>query len=517
MAVTGPKSFDVILVSGDYHADHPLCGTGIIARVLKGNGYSVGVIEKPDWKSDADFLRLGKPGLFFGITSGAMDSMIRNYTALKKPRTLQKKKDPDFKPVPDRAVIVYCNKIRQLFKDTPLVIGGVEASLRRFAHYDFWQDTVRKSILFDTRADILSYGNSEYQILEIAKRMKDGQSLSGIAGTAMIAPSVPEGFKTLPSYEDVSADKNRFCKMQTAFSNEKNLAQKTGDRYVLQYKMHPYTQKEVDAVYVLPFSRNIPPHFHELKMAQFSVVTHRGCFGGCNFCAIALHQGKRIISRSQKSITDEIKTITKHKDYKGVIDDLGGPTANMYGMDCGRCGRFICTTCDKLDGSHKKLIRLMKAARKVKGVRKIFIRSGIRFDLAVNSEDYIREIAEHHTSGFLKIAPEHFSEKILKLMNKNSGQFGRFKKMFDKYNRPLKQFLKYYFLAGHPGSTEKDAREQAGKMKQLGNTESVQLFTPTPMSVSTCMYYTGMDPRTGEKIPVAKTYKEREKQKSLMF
>jgi uncharacterized radical SAM protein YgiQ len=511
------QQYDIILVSGEYHVDHPLSSVGVLVKVLQDKGYSVAVIEKPDWKTDKDFLKYGKPKLFFGITSGSIDSMLVNYTPLKKKRS-EDKHNPYNSGIPDRAITVYCNKLRQLFKESVLVIGGIEASMRRFTHYDYWENRLRKSILLDTRADILVYGSGEYQIVEIAERIRKGKLLEGIEGTCIVSNAVPNNFETIFSYEDVSKDKVLFCKMQLMFSTKKNLAQKTDNRYILQYKMHKYTTEELDYIYGLDYSRDIPKKFSEFKMAQFSVVTHRGCIGNCNFCSITLHQGDKIVSRSEKSILDEIKKITQHKDFRGYIDDLGGASANMYGMDCLKCEDGRCIGCKNLDLSHSKLIHLLNEARKIKGIKKIFVRSGIRYDLALSSEEYIKEISQHHLSGCLKIAPEHTSQKVLKLMNKcDNSKFEKFKKVFEKHNRPLNQYLTYYFMTGHPGSTIEDAEELAIQLKKLKNVESVQLFTPTPMTISTCMYYTGLNPFTMQKIYVPYTYNEKKKQKNILF
>ncbi|MBU2634409.1 MAG: YgiQ family radical SAM protein [Nanoarchaeota archaeon] len=506
--------YDIIFVSGEYYVDHPLSPLGILVKVLNEKGFSTAIIEKPDWKKDDDFLKYGKPNLFFALTSGSIDSMLVNYTPLKKLRSEDKYHPYDSK-IPDRAVTVYCNKLKQLFKDSLIVIGGIEASMRRFVHYDYWSNKLRKSLLFDSRADILVYGNGEYQISEIAKRLKENKNLENIEGTCIISKEVPKDFIILPSFEDVSSDKKLFCKMQLLFSNKKNLAQKIDNRFVLQYKMHKYTTKEIDYIYGLDYSRNIPKHYPEFKMAQFSVVTHRGCIGNCNFCSLSLHQGDRIISRSEKSIIDEIKKITKHRDFKGYIDDLGGPSANMYGMDCEKCDNK-CINCGDLDKTHLKLIKLLRVIKKIKGVKKIFVRSGIRYDLAVESEEYVKELSDC-VSGCLKIAPEHFSENVLNLMNKNSGKFKEFKKLFDKHNRKLNQNLKYYFMTGHPGSSMKEVNELKNKIKELENTEGVQLFTPTPMTISTCMYYTGLNPYTLKKVYVPYTYNEKKKQKNVLF
>ena len=526
MISKNPKDgpFDIILVTGDIHIDHPLCGTGIISRVLEKAGFSVGIIEQPDWKSNEDFIKLGKPRLFFGVSSGAMDSMIDNYTPLKKER----KYDEFSKYVskkPDRAVIVYCNKLKENFKGIPIVIGGIEASLRRFGHYDYWINDIRKSILLDSKADILCYGNAEHSTVEIAKRFDEKKELNAIEGTCIAAKEIPKGFEELPAFDKISKNteesKKEFCKMQLMFSAAKNLAQKHDTRYVLQYKIHNCTSKELDEIYELPYSRDVPKEAEYFKGMQFSVVTHRGCFGNCSFCSLALHQGTKIISRSEESILKEIKQIAKHKDFNGFIDDLGGPSANMYGMDCkSNCSN--CLTCAKLDKSHSKLIQLLKKTRKIKGIKKIFIRSGIRYDLAAESNEYLQEISEHHIAGCLKIAPEHFDEKVLKLMNKNfPGKFKIFAEKFNKINEPLNQYIKCYFMTAHPGCTIENTHELAEFFNNLKensiDVESVQVFTPTPMTLSTCMYYTGMNPLTLEKIYIPYTYAEKKEQKRILY
>src|SRR5271157_587401 len=363
--------FDVILISGDYWADHPHSGVGVIARVLEANGYAVGIIEKPDWKTTDAFLQLGIPRLFWGVTAGAIDSMLVNYTPLKKSRASDPHK-PFHSGIPDRATTVYSLKLREAQKHylqnqgenapatRPIILGGVEASLRRFTHYDYWANDLRRPILFDAKADLLVYGPGEHQVVEIAQRLEQGASLIGIEGTCIINKEVPqefeqEPFTQLPSFEEVRADKTAFCQMQLAFSNDKNIAQAVGPRFLLQYKMYPYTSEDLDWVYSLPFTYDVPPEFHEFEMAKFSIITHRGCFGNCNFCSIALHQGPHIVSRSPANILTEIAKMASLPDFKGFISDLGGPSANMYGMDCPtRCGND-CLACPNLDRSHEKV------------------------------------------------------------------------------------------------------------------------------------------------------------------
>jgi radical SAM superfamily enzyme YgiQ (UPF0313 family) len=506
--------FDIILVSGEPYADHPLSPVGMIARVLDAEGYSVGVIDCPDWKKKDDFLKLGRPRLFFGVTSGSIDSMLVNYTPLKRERAVDPNA-PFQSRMPDRAVIVYANRLRELHKGARIVLGGIEASLRRFAHYDYWGDDVRRSILLDTRADILVYGPGELQAVEIARRLDRAEGLDGIRGTAIIRAEAPEGALVIPSFEEVRDDKGLFAEAQKRLTNRKTIAQKHANRFVVQYPSPIYTPADLDRVYGLPFSRRIPEGFPELGMARFSVQTHRGCFGRCSFCALSLHQGERIVSRTEASILEEIRRMTRHPEWKGFVDDLGGPTANMYGTDGA-----------SHEAAHRRLIALMRAARKVPGVKKVFVRSGIRYDLAVESPEYVRELVRHHVSGLLKIAPEHVSDEVLKLMNKSGGRrrLEEFRKLFAsvvgrKGGRP--QHLKYYFMVAHPGTTEKEARELADFLKELERSgekpvEGVQIFTPTPMTRSTCMYHTGLDPITGEPVYVPRPYAEKKAQKRML-
>jgi uncharacterized radical SAM protein YgiQ len=511
------EQYDIIIITGDAYADHPLCGAAVIARTLEANGYSVGIIDTPDWTNDGDFTKLGEPRLFFGITAGAMDSMIDNYTPLIKEREEDEHKRYVPKK-PDRAVIVYANMIRRNYKKTPIILGGVESSLRRFAHFDYWSNKLRRSILPEARADILAYGNAEHAIVEIAKRYDKRMPLDSIQGTCIARNEVPPGFKIMPGFDEVSTDKRKFCKMQLMFSNDANLAQKTGDKFILQYRSHRYTTDELDRTYELPFSRDVPEKAAYLRGMQFSVVTHRGCIGDCSFCSIALHQGTHIVSRSEESVLREIEALAKHKDFKGYIDDLGGPSANMYGMDCRKCGSN-CIVCENLDRSHSKLISLMEKAREIKGVKKIFVRSGIRYDLAIESRRYIKEISRHHVSGYLKIAPEHTNPHVLKLMNKHSPDaLEKFVSIFSEINRETGQCLKYYIIAGHPGSSRIENEDLKKFVRKVGKDAIIQIFTPTPMSMSTCMYYTGIDPRTGKEIYVPRGFSDKKVQKNeLMF
>jgi uncharacterized radical SAM protein YgiQ len=436
--------------------------------------------------------------------------MVRNYTPLKKLRKDDKNLDYN-ESVPDRAVIVYSNWIKKNFKDSVIVLGGTEASLRRFVHYDYWDNKLRKPVLFDSRADILAYGSSEKQIIEIAERLKNCKDLIGINGTCIISKEKPSDFIELPSFDDVSKSKEKFCDMQVMLNNFEDLYQKIDNRYILQFRSPKYTSKDLDEYYELPFTRKIP--VKHLRGFEFSVVTHRGCIGECNFCSLKLTQGNRIISRSEESIIREIKAITKLPHFKGNIDDLGGASANMYGMDCGKCVNKSCIDCKELDRSNKRLIGLLRKVRQIPGVKNVFIRSGIRYDLT--TPEYLKELVEYHVYDTLRIAPEHINKNVLQLMNKNKGDIHKFISEFKKTK--TNKGLSFYFMTAHPGSGMEEAKELADEIKKLQNAETVQVFTPTPMTNSTCMYYTGLEPKTKKKIYVPYTYSEKKNQKRLIF
>jgi uncharacterized radical SAM protein YgiQ len=497
--------YDIIFVTGELFFDHPLSGVAILKRLLEKYNYNVGVIEKPT--TEEEIKKLGQPKLFFGVTSGAIDSMVRNYTPLKKLRS-EDDYDNYEENVPDRALIVYSNWIKKNFKESKIILGGTEATLRRFVHYDYWQNRLRKSMILDTRADLLVYGNGEKQILEIAKRIKNNQDINNVPGTIIVSKELPENFKLLPSEEDVLNSKEKFMQMQLEINNYTNLAQQTGQRYILQFKSPQYTPEDLDEYYELPFTRNIP--IKELRGFEFSIVTHRGCIGNCSFCALTLIQGDKIISRSEESILKEIKALAKLSYFKGNIDDLGGPSVNMYGMDCHKCHRE-CLNCKTLDRSNQRLISLLKKARAIDGIKKVYIRSGIRYDLA--TKEYIKELAEHHIYDTLRIAPEHTNKNVLKLMNKDYGNLKEFLDYFKSLNSGKK--LSYYFITAHPGSSMKEAKELAEEIKGWKNV-SLQLFTPTPMSLSTCMYYTSLD-KEMNKIYVPYSYSEKKEQKRIIM
>ncbi len=540
---------DIILVTGDAYIDSPYIGVALIGRVLANAGYRVAIIAQPDVKSDADIRRLGEPKLFWGITGGCMDSMVANYTATKK-----KRHTDDLTPGgknncrPDRAVVVYANLIRQYFKSIkPLVLGGVEASLRRIAHYDYWSDSIRRSILFDSRADILAYGMAEKAILEIALKLNAGQDINNIRGTCIISAEPPQDFVELPAYEKVVDDKKAFIKMfQTFYSNNdpltaRGLYQKHGNRYLVHHLSQAHlTVEELDQIYALDYTREVHPHYQTqgkvraMDTIKFSLTTHRGCYGECNFCSIGLHEGRRIISRSEESILSEARKIAARKDFKGYIVDVGGATANMYGIDCprkqtqGACQDKRCLypkVCASLKPDHSRQIRLLENLRKIKGIKKVFVASGIRYDLLEADKKhcagYMQELVRHHVSGQLKIAPEHVTPGVLKLMGKPQAQsLTNFKKLFEKSNRESgkKQFLTYYFIAAHPGCTEDDMRELksfAGRELKL-NPEQVQIFTPLPSTYSALMYWTGIDPVSGRKIYVEKDTVKKQKQKDIV-
>lgn len=541
---------DIIFVSGDTYIDSPYIGISLLGKFLTAKGFKVAIIAQPDLSNDKDISIFGEPALFWGVTAGSVDSMVSNYTALKK-----KRKSDDFTPGginnlrPDRASLIYTNHIRRYFKDTkPIILGGIEASLRRVAHYDYWSDKLRKSVLLDAKADYLVYGMGEKTVLEIAENLRDGKPINNIRGLCYLSNQPQDGFIELPEWNGINSSKNSFIKMFNIFyrNNDplisKGLYQKYDNRYVIQNPPQFYlTQKELDEIHSLEFERDVHPFYAKngkvkaLDTIQFSILTHRGCYGECNFCAITVHQGKTIQSRSESSILSEAAEISKHKDFKGIISDVGGPTANMYGFECdkklehGSCIKKRCVfpqTCEKLEPDHSKQIDLLKKLRNTKGIRKIFVASGLRYDLIENDriygDEYLRELVEHHVSGQLKIAPEHSDSKILSLMGKPEiDSIFSFRDKFNKYSAHAgkNQFLTYYFIAAHPGCTEEDMK----KLKNLSseklkiNPEQIQIFTPTPSTYSTLMYYTETNPFTGEKLFVEKTHSGKENQKDILM
>lgn len=546
----GIQQLDIILVSGDAYIDHPSFGTALIGRHLEAHAFSVGIIAQPDWKSDKDFLKLGKPRLFFGVSAGNLDSMVANYTSDKKVRRTDmysQNNEPGHRP--DRACIVYTNKVKQLFPDSLVVLGGVEASLRRFAHYDYWDDMVRRSILFDAKADLLLYGMAEKAIVELAKlltsnlRLQTAKQIPSsnfqIPNTAVVLKDVLhlKDYIMLPSFEEALADKNKFVeafKLYDTESQKKNpkiIIQPCQGRYLVVYPPKTMTSEELDSIFRLPFARAPHPSYSATPIpawdfVKFSTISHRGCFGGCSFCAIGQHQGKYIVSRSQQSIEDEVKNIImKQKDFKGNILDIGGPSANMYQMKCnkeGGCTRVSCifpAKCPNLIVSHKPLLKMLRAVRNIPGIRHVFSNSGVRYDLALDDPEYIEELAKFHVSGQLSVAPEHLCEEVLLLMKKPKiGVFEKFKNEFNKYSEAAgkEQYLIPYFISSHPGSTLEHALKLSLFLKKNHmKIEQVQNFLPTPMTASTCMYYTGIDPFSGKAVHVPKG-EERSFQRALL-
>ncbi|QGT98625.1 UPF0313 [4Fe-4S] protein YgiQ [Candidatus Syntrophocurvum alkaliphilum] len=549
MKKRGWDELDIIIVSGDAYVDHPAWAAAVLGRFLESKGYKVGIIAQPDWTSTDDFMKLGRPRLFFAVTAGNVDSMVSHYTADKKKRNNDVySPGGEAEKRPDRTTIVYCNRLREAYSGVSIVIGGIEASLRRLAHYDYWSDKVRGSILFDSRADLLVYGMGEYILLDIANRVNVGEKLSKITdikGTCYGAKEPPENSAILPSLEQVKKSTKAFVEMtktiyhNTNPYNSETLAQEHSNRYLIQNPpAYPLTTEQLDAVYELPYQRLGHPIYDNdggvpaLESVQFSIVTHRGCFGGCAFCTLALHQGKIIQNRSPESIIREAQSFTKHPDFKGTISDVGGPSANMYGLKgretkkCESCKRPSCiypTACKNLDTDHTSSVSLWRQLREVEQINNIFVASGIRYDLLLedSSKKYLYDLCEHHVGGQLKIAPEHINNYVASLMHKpGKSKYYKFMKEFKKVNKELgkKQYLIPYFIAAHPGCSSKDMVELAEFIRDHLQyyPEQVQNFTPTPMSVSTCMYYTGINPLNGKKVSVPKGQRIRDKQRALL-
>lgn len=545
----GWDQLDVIIVSGDAYVDHPSWAAAVLGRVLEDRGYRVGVIAQPDWKSTNDFMMLGEPRLFFAVAAGNVDTLVSHYTSEKNRR----KRDL-YSPGgqaglrPDRATIVYSNRIREAYPQAPILIGGVEASLRRLAHYDYWSNKVRNSILIDSRADLLVYGMGEYTLTEIARRVAGGEPLDTIhdlRGTCYVTKELVDDSITLPSAEDVRIDAEAFTAMTKTIYQAinpycaKTLVQAQGDRFVVQNPpIYPLTTEQLDAVYELPYQRRAHPIYDKaggipgLESVQFSVVTHRGCFGGCAFCSLGLHQGKFIQSRSPDSIRQETQSLAAHPDFKGTIPDVGGPSANMYGLggkeanQCQSCKRISCiypNVCKNLNTDHSPSVDLWQRLRKIKAVKNIFIASGVRYDLLLqdDSGQYLRDLCQYHVGGQLKIAPEHINDYVAGLMNKpGKSKYFKFMQQFKKVNQELgkDQYLIPYFIAAHPGCSSRDMLELAEFIRDHLQyyPEQVQNFTPTPMTISTAMYYTGLNPLNGKKVSVPKGKRIRDKQRALL-
>ena len=540
---------DIILVTGDTYIDSPFSGVSVIGQVLLAAGFRVGIIAQPDCHNADDISRLGEPELFWGITGGCMDSMVANYTATRKKRqsddlTAGGKNNRR----PDRACVVYANLIRQYFKNTrPLVLGGVEASLRRIAHYDFWSDSIRRSILFDTRADVIVYGMAEKAIVELAQSMQKGRNIKDIRGICYINSQKPLDYLELPSFEEVAANKKSFASMFNLFYRNNDpltasgLIQQHGPRFLIQNPPQPsLTTGELDKIYALDFARYVHPFYSTsgkvkaMDTIKFSITSHRGCFGECNFCSIGIHEGRTIISRSEKSIITEARKLAALPDFKGYLLDVGGATANMYGIDCtrkqthGACINKRCLyprACDNLNADHLRQIKMLGQLRKIEGVKKVFVASGIRYDLLLADKkhclSYMQELVHHHISGQLKIAPEHTGDNVLKIMGKPKIEsLLAFKAIFEKLNRSSKskQFLTYYFIAAHPGCRQEDMRDlKAFTSRELKiNPQQVQIFTPLPSTYSSLMYWTEIDPATGKKIFVEKNNAKKQRQKDIV-
>lgn len=566
MAARGWDYVDVVFVTGDAYVDHPSFAMAIIGRVLEADGYRVAILSQPDWKNCEAWKQFGKPRLFFGVSAGNMDSLINHYTANKKVRN-----DDAYSPGgriglrPDRATLAYCQRAREAFPGVPVIAGGVEASLRRLAHYDYWSDTVKRSILLDAKADLIVYGMGERPIREIAKRLKLGASvrdLRDIRGVAyalgakeVLPDEIPESLRPLstaqrdrtsyapleiPSFEQVKADKAQFAEAtrlihtHTNPFNAKVLVQRDGDRkVVINPPDLPLSQQEMDRIYDLPYARKAHPGYSEkipaFEMIKDSVTIMRGCFGGCTFCSITTHQGRIIQSRSQASVVREIDKMAQSRDFRGVISDIGGPTANMYEMRCSdpetesSCRRLSCVhpnICPLLKTSHEPLKRLMKSVRDHKAVKRTFVASGIRMDLAQLDAEYLEDLAAHHVGGHLKVAPEHASDSVLNLMKKPGiDNFTGFATEFNKASAKVKkeQYLVPYFISGHPGSTLAEMIELAIYLKRNGyRPDQVQDFIPAPFDIATCMYYTGIDPFTKKPVEVAKKLNDRKLQRALL-
>jgi uncharacterized radical SAM protein YgiQ len=543
----GIGAFDVILVSGDACVDHPAFGTAIIGRVLQSEGCNVGILAQPDWRSDGDFLRLGAPRLFFGVSSGNVDSMVNNYTAARKRRRTDAYSPGGIPGRPDRAAIVYADRLHVLFPGTPVVLGGLEASLRRFAHYDYWSDRVRRSILADAPADLLVYGMGERQVVEIARRLFGGNGigdLTDIRGTAFKVP--PRGFRgmdredlvILPSHAEVAKDKAAYARAFALHAREQDpvrgrrVAQDQGKTVVIQNPPAlPLSTEELDRIYELPYTRLAHPSYRKevpaLGPVRFSLVSHRGCFGGCSFCAIGHHQGRIIQSRSADSLVREARRLVEMRGFAGVIQDLGGPTANMYGFTCprwfthGACEDRTCgPDCRSLVSGEKAHLELLRRIRAVPGVRRVLVSSGIRHDLIdLENLEFLTELCRGHVGGHLKVAPEHITPRVLSLMNKPGRHpFDAFRRKFGEVNRKLgkEQYLLPYFMSGHPGCTIGDMIALAEYIRDEGlYTEQVQDFTPTPMTAATCMYFTGINPATGEEVHVPRG-REKEIQRAIL-
>ncbi len=563
MNAMGWEQLDFIIVTGDAYVDHPSFGAAVIGRVLEDEGYRVGIISQPDWRNVRDFKKLGRPRLGWLVTAGNLDSMVNHYTAAKKPRS-NDAYSPGGKPGmrPDRATLVYSQRCRQAYKEPPVIIGGIESSLRRFAHYDYWDDSVRRSFLIDAKADVLVYGMGERPIRELASELarrraegytkdtgKDRPLGFGIQGCCYVVDSLDDmqnkNYIIIPSFEEVAKDKVAFAKAFSIAESEQNpysgriLVQRHGDQFLVQNPpAKPLSTAELDYIYELPFSRTSHPSYTQpvpaLEEVEFSLTAQRGCFGGCSFCALTFHQGRIIQTRSQESLLKEARQLVQAPNFKGYIHDVGGPTANFRLKACkkqekfGACSHRQCLhpkPCKNIEYDHQNYLAILKKIREIPGVKKVFVRSGIRYDYLMadkspSAKQFLKELCKYHVSGQLKVAPEHVSERVLKLMGKPpKGVYEDFKQAFANTNKQLgkKQFLVPYLMSSHPGATLEDAIELAETIRDWQYTpEQVQDFIPTPGSRSTCMYYTGLDPYTMEEVYVPKTAREKKMQRALL-
>lgn len=545
MARLGWDELDVLLVSGDAYVDHPAFGAAVLGRSLMSRGYRVGIVAQPRWDSPQDIEALGRPRLFCGVTAGALDSMLAHYTAFRKKRS-----DDAYTPGgragarPNHATIVYTGLVRAAFPGLPVVIGGIEASLRRVSHYDFWADRIRRSILLDSKADLLVYGMGERAVIDIARRLErrpPAQALRGICGTVRVVAAdedgAPEGYMQLPSHEEVTNEPRKLMDLTLAVerlvqSADRWAVQAVGDRRLLVAPpAEPLTTEELDTLYALPFTRGAHPAYQQpvpaLEMVQFSITTHRGCGGGCTFCALALHQGRRIASRSVRGVRAEARALTEHPDWKGSISDVGGPTANMWGARCmadaGKCRRASCLyprPCPSLAANQEGLADLLDAVSRVPGVKHVRVASGIRHDLALQAPEYVRALLGRFTGGQLKLAPEHAAPDVLRLMRKPPFEtFLRFLTIFERESARAgkQQYVVPYLMSAFPGCTDRDMRELADWLRKRGwRPQQVQCFVPTPGTVATAMYYAGIDP-AGNPIYVARTDAERLSQHRILM
>ena len=545
------NQLDFIIVSGDAYIDHPSFGTAVIARVLEDAGFKVGIIAQPDWHDSKDFKKLGRPRYAFLVTAGNMDSMVNHFSVNKHRRSYDSYSPGGQSGLrPDRATIVYCNRLREAYGDIAIIIGGIEASLRRFAYYDYWDDSVRRSILFDSRADLLVYGMGEIQILKIAENLEAGidiQYVNYLPGTAYIADDLKNlaDYQLLPSYSEVKKNKKQYAyayKLEYLEQDPirgKILVQQCKNRYLVQNPpVKPLSQEKLDHVYSLPYQRDYHPIYEKeggvpaIKEVKFSLISSRGCFGACSFCAITFHQGKMMTARSKKSLLEEAKKIIEMDDFKGYIHDVGGPTANFRQPSCskqfsqGLCRNKECIfpeACSQLEVDHSEYFDILRAIRKLPGVKKVFVRSGIRYDYLLEDKSghgYLKELAKNHVSGQLKVAPEHVSERVLNYMGKPSiDVFDKFRNKFYQINKEIdkEQYLIPYFISSHPGSTLEDAVKLAEYLRDIDHhPEQVQDFYPTPGTKSTAMYYSGYDPDSMEEVYTAKSSQAKKMQRALL-